>query len=130
MGTETFPSEIAKLWNIVERNDYVIGDMTWTGYDYLGEVELGVIKFPGKENEVKRGGRTAWSGDLDITGKRRPVSYFREIVYELRKEPYVAVEDPAHYGMERKKSSWAFEDRPESKMGLRLNMSLLMSREF
>lgn len=110
LGTETFPSEIAKLWDIVERNDYVIGDMTWTGYDYLGEVELGVIRFPGIKTEEKKYGRTAWSGDLDITGKRRPVSYFREIVYGLRKEPYVSVEDPAHYGMKVEKSSWAFED--------------------
>ncbi len=110
LGTETFPSEIAELWAIVERNDYVIGDMTWTGYDYLGEVELGVIRFPEEEPKEKRYGRTAWSGDLDITGKRRPVSYFREIVYGLRKEPYITVGDPVHHGMKQEKSNWAFED--------------------
>lgn len=108
LGTETFPSEIQELWGIVKRNPYVIGDMTWTGQDYLGETGLGVIAFEGEKEE--RMGRTAWCGDIDITGKRRPVSYLREIVYGLRKEPYIAVEDPAHYGLKYEKSKWAFED--------------------
>ncbi|MDO4275024.1 MAG: glycoside hydrolase family 2 TIM barrel-domain containing protein [Eubacteriales bacterium] len=108
LGAETFPSDIAGLWDIVKRNPHVIGDMTWTGYDYLGETGLGVITFEEKTEE--RIGRTSWSGDIDITGKRRPISYLREIVYGLRKTPYIAVEDPAHYGMTQKKSKWAFED--------------------
>lgn len=92
----------------MKRNDHVIGDMTWTGYDYLGEAGLGVIKFEGIEDN--RIGRTSWSGDIDITGKRRTVSYLREIVYGLRKEPYIAVENPAYFGMKQLKSKWAFED--------------------
>lgn len=108
LGTETFPSEIAQLWEIVMRNAHVIGDMTWTGYDYLGEAGLGTISFDGIK-EVRLG-RTAWCGDIDITGKRRPVSYLREIVYGLRKSPYIAVENPAHFGMKQEKSKWAFED--------------------
>lgn len=108
LGAETFPSEIAQLWEVVMRNDNVIGDMTWTGYDYLGETGLGTIGFDGiKETRL---GRTAWCGDIDITGKRRPVSYLREIVYGLRKSPYIAVENPAHFGMKQQKSKWAFED--------------------
>lgn len=108
LGSETFPCDIPELWEIVKRNDHVIGDMTWTGYDYLGEAGLGVIKFEGiEENRI---GRTSWAGDIDITGKRRTVSYLREIVYGLRKEPYIAVEDPAHFGMKQIKSKWAFED--------------------
>lgn len=108
LGTETFPSEISKLWGIVKANAYVIGDMTWTGYDYLGETGIGVISY--KEQKEERLGRTAWCGDIDITGKRRPVSYLREIVYGLRKKPYIAVENPAHYEMEYEKSKWAYED--------------------
>lgn len=68
--------------------------MTWTGYDYLGEAGLGTIKFEGEKEII---GRTSWSGDIDITGKRRPVSYFREIVYGIRKAPYIAVEDPGSF---------------------------------
>lgn len=108
LGTETFPSEIVKLWRIVKNNPHVIGDMTWTGYDYLGETGLGVISYEGEqENRI---GRTAWCGDLDITGKRRTVSFLREMAYGLRKTPYLAVEDPAHYGKKQLKSKWAFEN--------------------
>lgn len=107
LGSETFPCDIPELWEIVKRNNHVIGDMTWTGYDYLGEAGLGTIKFEGEKEII---GRTSWSGDIDITGKRRPVSYFREIVYGIRKAPYIAVEDPAHFGIKQQKSKWAFED--------------------
>lgn len=41
LGTETFPSEIPRLWNIVKENNNVLGDLTWTGFDYLGEAGIG-----------------------------------------------------------------------------------------
>ena len=41
---------------------------------------------------------TAWCGDIDITGHRRPQSYYREIVFGLRSDPYVAVRRPQHHG--------------------------------
>ena len=43
---------------------------------------------------------TANCGDFDITGHRRPVSYWREIVWGLRPTPYLAVRPPAHHGEE------------------------------
>ena len=41
---------------------------------------------------------TAWCGDIDITGHRRPQSYYREIVFGLRTDPYLAVQRPEHHG--------------------------------
>lgn len=43
LGTETFPADIVRLWSIVKNNKHVIGDMTWTGYDYLGEAGIGIF---------------------------------------------------------------------------------------
>src|SRR5699024_6997743 len=40
-GSETFPQDIAKNWEMVERYPYLIGDFMWTAWDYLGEVGLG-----------------------------------------------------------------------------------------
>ena len=110
LGAETFPSEIAKLWKIVKQNKYVIGDMTWTGYDYLGEAALGLIRY--EEDGQKEGVmyRSAYAGDVDLIGHRRPISYYREIVFGLRKDPFIAVERPEHFGKKAKKSQWAFED--------------------
>lgn len=52
----------------------------------------------------------AYCGDIDITGFRRPVSYFREIVFGLRKQPYIVVQDPAHYGQQPIKTPWILSD--------------------
>jgi beta-galactosidase len=41
---------------------------------------------------------TAWTGDIDITGHRRPISYYREIVFGLRHESFIAVQPPRHHG--------------------------------
>ena len=54
---------------------------------------------------------TANCGDFDITGHRRPVSYWREIVWGLRAEPYVAVRPPAHHGEATSAGTgWSFTD--------------------
>ena len=54
--------------------------------------------------------RTAGCGDFDLIGDRRPVSYWRQIVWGLRKEPYLAVQDPAHYGEKQSPTRWGWSD--------------------
>lgn len=115
LGSETYPPEIGRLWPIVKESPNVIGDFTWTGWDYLGEVGIGSTAYAG-DNEAPTFEReypflTAWTGDIDITGHRRPVSFYREIVFGLRTEPYVAVRRPAHFAREVTKSTrWAWSD--------------------
>src|SRR5690606_1783972 len=41
---------------------------------------------------------------------RRPQSYYREIVFGLRNEPYIAVQRPANYGKKAYISSWGWSD--------------------
>ncbi|MEU7855025.1 glycoside hydrolase family 2 TIM barrel-domain containing protein [Nonomuraea sp. NPDC049141] len=41
LGTETFPTRIDGNWALVQQHSTVIGDFTWTGWDYLGEVGIG-----------------------------------------------------------------------------------------
>ena len=85
-------------------NPHVIGDFTWTGWDYLGEVGIGRIDLRRADAMGMTGflgeypWRAAWCGDIDITGHRRPQSYYREIVFGLRTEPYLAVRRPEHHG--------------------------------
>ncbi|MDR0642651.1 MAG: DUF4982 domain-containing protein, partial [Treponema sp.] len=112
-GSETFPRDIASNWKLVEENSYVIGDFTWTGWDYLGEAGIGKINY----SENKAAGlhgeypwHIAWCGDIDITGSRRPVSYYREIVWGFRKEPYIAVEWPDRYGAAASPSPWSWSN--------------------
>ena len=53
----------------------------------------------------------AGCGDLDITGHRRPQSYYREIVFGLRSDPYLAVLRPGHHGQPVQHASpWSWSD--------------------
>ncbi|MEU4650166.1 glycoside hydrolase family 2 TIM barrel-domain containing protein [Nocardia fluminea] len=116
VGTETFPTRIAHNWQLVKRLPHVIGDFTWTGWDYLGEAGIGLVSYADQDGVVAPTvsqpypALTANTGDLDITGMRRPVSYYREIVFGLRTEPYLVVQRPEHYGKTQLRSPWAWSD--------------------
>lgn len=111
VGTETFPADIVRLWDIVKNNDHVLGDYTWTGYDYLGEAGCGIFYYDGTQNfNGVYPDRAAYIGDLDLIGYRRPISYLREIVFGLRKEPYIAVERVDRYGMPHSQTAWMLKD--------------------
>lgn len=40
-GSETFPQDIYKNWEMVRKYPYLIGDFMWTAWDYLGEAGIG-----------------------------------------------------------------------------------------
>ncbi|ROQ00939.1 beta-galactosidase/beta-glucuronidase [Rathayibacter sp. PhB93] len=114
VGTETFPRNIDVNWRLVEENPHVIGDFTWTGWDYLGEVGIGRVQYLAEGDMPAFAAPypwlAAWCGDLDITGFRRPMSYYRETVFGLRHEPYLAVRPPQHHGAVVFPSPWAWSD--------------------
>ncbi|MFB7883515.1 glycoside hydrolase family 2 TIM barrel-domain containing protein [Microbacterium sp. NPDC056057] len=120
VGSETFPSRIEKMWDLVERLDHVVGDFTWTGWDYLGEAGIGRVDYtdePGYEPTGTAGPYPhllAGCGDIDITGFRRPVSFYREIVFGLRAEPYLAVHPPRHHGRPTATTPWSWDDSVSS----------------
>lgn len=116
VGSETYPPEIARNWDLVSRLNHVIGDFTWTGWDYIGEAGVGVPAYQWGEGGFGAGFpcQLAFAGDIDITGFRRPVSYFREIVFGLRTAPYIAVQDPNRYGQKLIKTPWVLSDSVSS----------------
>jgi hypothetical protein len=114
VGSETFPGKIDQLWRLVLDNPHVIGDFTWTGWDYLGEAGVGRVTTADDPTAGHFGAPYPWLlahvGDLDITGHRRPASYYREIVFGLRSDPYIAVLRPERHGRELSKTPWAWSD--------------------
>ncbi len=111
VGTETYPADIVRLWGIVKRYPHMLGDFTWTGYDYLGEAGCGIFHYDDSVNfSSVYPERAAYIGDLDLVGYRRPISYLREIVYGIRKEPYLAVERLNRHGMPCSKTPWMHKD--------------------
>lgn len=112
VGSETYPGSIAGNWDLVEKHDYLIGDFMWTGWDYIGEAGIGVIGYAFGEGGfgVQFPCQLAYTGTIDITGVRRPGSYLSEIVYGLRKAPYIAVQNPYKYGVPPMMTPWAISD--------------------
>jgi beta-galactosidase len=118
VASETHPSDVDVGWARVLAHPNVIGDFTWTGWDYLGESGIGRIEFGDAAGEwgltAFHGDHpwlAAWCGDLDITGHRRPQSYYREIVFGLRSDPYLAVQRPEHHGRAVAHSGpWSWSD--------------------
>ncbi|MDO4538094.1 MAG: glycoside hydrolase family 2 TIM barrel-domain containing protein [Coriobacteriales bacterium] len=103
LGTETYPRQVAQNWELVDKIPAVIGEFTWTGWDYVGE--LGDTPYPAWQNS---------SGDVDAFGFLRPVSYWRQIVFGLRSEPYVAVRPAQAHGTPREFGPWKFTDAQAS----------------
>jgi beta-galactosidase len=114
VGSETFAGKIDQLWRLVLDNPHVIGDFTWTGWDYLGEAGVGRVTTADDPTAGHFAAPYPWLlahvGDIDITGHRRPASYYREIVFGLRSDPYIAVLRPERHGRELSKTPWAWSD--------------------
>ena len=114
VGSETFSTRIDRLWRLVQDNPHVIGDFTWTGWDYLGEAGVGRVTAADDPTAGQFGAPYPWLlahvGDIDITGHRRPASYYREIVFGLRGDPYLAVLRPERHGRELAATPWAWSD--------------------
>ena len=115
VGSETFPKKIPELWDIVERNPHVIGDFTWTGYEYLGEAGIGIFHYNPEDNKWSHyPDRLAYCGDINLNGYRRPASYLRETAYGFRTAPFISVERPEHYGEKYDPNGWKYGDAVDS----------------
>ncbi len=112
VGSETYPPEIAKNWNLVEKLPYLIGDFTWTGWDYIGEAGVGIPAYTFGEGGFGAvfPAQLAYVGDFDITGYRRPASYYRELVFGCTQKPYIAVQPPIHFEEKLLKTPWIISD--------------------
>ena len=114
VGTETFPTRIDHNWALVTENAHVIGDFTWTGFDYLGEAGIGRAHHLAEGETPSLSGPypwiAAWCGDLDLIGSRRPASFYREIVFGLRTSPYIAVSRPGNEDKTFYAGPWTWSD--------------------
>ncbi len=112
VGSETYPPAIGKEWQMIEKLPHVIGDFSWTGWDYLGEAGVGIPAYSFGEGGfgAQFPCQLAFCGDFDLIGNRRPASYYREIVYGLRKEPYMVVINPYKDQSKLMKTPWIISD--------------------
>ena len=111
--TESFPRDAFKNWQLVRDHPYIVGDIVWTGLDYLGESGIGRTYYEGErpgEHWIE-GGQPDWHGaccgDVDITGWRKPISHYREMLWKESDDIYMAVREPDGYRGKIHETSWS-----------------------
>ena len=112
MQTESYPRDAFSNWVKVHDNPYIIGDFVWTALDYLGESGIGRYYYKGEsEGEHYHRNQYPWHGaycgDIDLTGWRKPISHYRELLYGEEKKLYLAVREPNGYVGEIKETQWS-----------------------
>jgi len=112
--TESYPRDAFSNWALTNDYPYIIGDIVWTGLDYLGEASIGRWYYRGDNpGEHYQGDKFPWHGaycgDVDITGWRKPISHYREMLWnrETAPEIYLAVKEPDGYNGKVVLTSWS-----------------------
>ena len=100
--TESYAKDTYRNWSLVHDFDYIIGDFIWTGIDYLGESGIGRWWYdgdvPGEHYERSLyPWHAAYCGDIDLTGWRKPISHYRNLLYNDTEKLYMAVREPDGY---------------------------------
>ncbi len=157
LTTESWPAKVFQLWQISHDNPYVLGDLTWTAMDYLGESGIGAWQYGTPEQAKMAEGASgmmlntgmidqmfaemikghdvladmgknnsdpnakammeifshsypwhaAVCGDLDLTGFRKPESYYRDIIWNGGDRVYATVRLPEPEGKKIIAIMWA-----------------------
>lgn len=96
-------------------HSYVLGDFTWTAFDYLGESGIGHAFYD------QKGGlfceypwHIGYCGDYDLCGFIRPQGKFRRLLWKKETAPVITVLRPEHFGKKEAVSAWGWEDVIES----------------
>ena len=112
--TESFPRDAFRNWALTHDYPYIVGDIVWTGLDYLGESGIGRYYYEGERpgEHYVDGGQPDWHGaycgDVDITGWRKPISHYREVLWEESKATlYMAVKEPDGYHGKIRETAWS-----------------------
>jgi len=110
------PKSIFDYWKAVEDMPWVAGDFAWTALDYIGEAGIGHDFLEGDQVPLMAGWpyTNANCGDIDICGRKRPQSYYRDVLWKRTEKPYLGVRAPVPEGRRAVPSLWGWVDLQES----------------
>ena len=107
-GSETFPQDIYKNWQMVKKHSYLLGDFMWTAWDYLGEAGIGAWAYTpdGKTFDKPYPWVLADVGVLDLLGNPGGGLFLAQATWGLLEKPAIAVQPVNHPGVKPAKSVW------------------------
>lgn len=103
IGSETMSGDLPYNWSRVLKHKQLIGDFVWSAWDYIGETCMGWTYQSYKGLPLLSG-----QGMIDITGLSLAQMAFMQVVWGIRKKPYIAVRPLNHSGETPSKGAWQF----------------------
>ena len=114
-GSETFPQDIYKNWEMVKKYPYLVGDFMWTAWDYLGESGIGAWSYHGgMPFNRPYPWLLAGAGVIDILGIPDASCKYAATVWGLTDKPVIGVRPVNHPGVRVSKSVWRGTNAIES----------------
>lgn len=104
VGSETMAGDLPYNWARVKKYPQLIGDFVWSAWDYLGEACIGDWTYYSYKGLPLLAGQ----GMVDITGYAKAQMAFMQVVWGIRKQPYLAVRPVNHSGERPKTGAWQF----------------------
>lgn len=106
VGAETLVSRQWYNWPRVESQPNLIGDFVWTGFDYLGEADIGHWGYEGQTGLPLLYG----AGTVDITGKPNAQMAYQQTFWKIRETPYIGVRPLPIAGKRYIRKNWLMTD--------------------
>ncbi len=115
-GSESFPKDVAAVWELTEKSPWLLGDFVWTAMDYLGEAGLGgSVVVPTKDAENPFAVMSVWPwvnafcGDIDLIGQQKAQSLARDVIWGVSPLE-IAVRRPVPDGKVEVLRLWGWHD--------------------
>lgn len=110
--SESYPREAFRNWAYSADHPYIFGDFVWTAVDYQGESGIGRWYYQGEsEGEHYHRNQFPWHaaycGDIDLTGQRKPISYYRDLLWNVERPLYLSVKEPDGYHGKIRETLWS-----------------------
>lgn len=110
VGSEIMVGDLPYNWEQVKKYPQVLGDFVWSAWDYLGEACIGDWTY----HSYKGLPLLAGQGMIDITGKPLAAMYFMQIIWGMRKEPFIGVRPLNHAHEKPSTGAWQFTNAIDS----------------
>lgn len=110
VGSETMVADLPYNWERVKKYPQVLGDFVWSAWDYLGEACIGDWTY----HSYKGLPLLAGQGMIDITGKPLASMCFMQVVWGMRKEPFIGVRPLNHAHEKPSTGAWQFTNAIDS----------------
>jgi beta-galactosidase len=113
LGSETFCKDAYSFWEIAKKNNRIIGDFVWAGWDYIGETGIGATEYKDYIDTADASHMTGGNGRIDLLGKPRAEAAYTRVALEQEPGPYIAVL-PVYEKEKLRLTGWQFTKAVES----------------